>query len=237
MNNKIKKEFNSLANKKQAEISQRFFKTGKGEYGEGDIFLGIKVPIQRKAASRFKDLPLKDIEQLLHSKIHEYRMTAIIILVNQFKKADEDVKEKIYKLYLRNIKWVNNWDLVDSSARYIIGEYLLDKPRDILYKLAKSKMLWERRIAIISTFAFIRDNDFADVIKLAKILLNDKHDLMHKGCGCMLIEVGKKSDQGEKELIKFLDKYTLKMPRTSLRYAIERLSEMKRKYYLKFGKN
>ena len=232
----IKKELNSLANKKQAKISQRFFKTGHREYGEGDIFLGIKVPIQRKVADKFTNLPLEDIEQLLHSKIHEYRLTAIIISVNQFKKADEVLREKIYKLYLRNAKWVNNWDLVDSSAHYIVGEYLLDKPRNVLYELAKSKMLWERRIAVISTFAFIRYNNFKDTVKLAKILLNDKHDLMHKACGWMLREMGKKSEQGEKELIKFLDKHTLKMPRVMLRYAIERLPEMKRKYYLGLGK-
>ncbi len=233
----IKKELNSLANKKQAEISQRFFKTGKGEYGEGDIFLGIKVPVQRKVAVRFEDLTLKNIEQLLHSGIHEYRLTAIIILVNQFKKADEELKEKIYKLYLRNAKWVNNWDLVDSSAHYIVGEYLFNKPRDILLRLAKSKTLWERRIAVISTFAFIRYNDFKDIIKLAEILLNDKHDLMHKACGWMLRETGKKSENGEEELIKFLNKHALKMPRTMLRYAIERLPETKRKYYLGLGKN
>ena len=235
--NKIKKELNSLANKKQAKILQRFFKTGKGEYGEGDIFLGIKVPVQRKVAGRFEDLSLGDIEQLLHSSIHEYRLTAIIILVNQFKKADEDVKEKIYKLYLRNAKWVNNWDLVDLSAHYIVGAYLLDKQRDVLYKLAKSKMLWERRIAIIATFVFIRNNDFKDTIKLAQILLKDKHDLIHKACGWMLRETGKKSENGEKELIKFLNKHALKMPRTMLRYAIERLPETKRKYYLGLGKN
>ncbi|MEA1963171.1 MAG: DNA alkylation repair protein, partial [Patescibacteria group bacterium] len=202
-----------------------------------DVFLGIKVLVQRKVAGGFENLPLKNIEQLLHSKIHEYRMTAIIILVNQFKKADEKSRDKIYKLYLKNTKWINNWDLVDVSAHYIVGEYLLDKPRDILYKLAKSKMLWERRIAIISTFAFIRGNDFKNTIKLAKILLNDKHDLMHKACGWMLREVGKKFDQGEAELIKFLDKYALKMPRTMLRYAIERLDEKRRKYYLGLGKN
>ena len=235
--NKIKKELNSSANRKQAKILQGFFKTGKGEYGEGDIFLGIKVPVQRIVAGRFENLLLKDIEQLLHSKIHEYRMTAIIILVNQFKKVDEELKEKIYKLYLRNVKWINNWDLVDVSSHYIVGEYLLNKPRDILYKLAKSKMLWERRIAIISTFAFIRNNDFKDTIKLAQILLKDKHDLIHKACGWMLRETGKKSEQGEKELIKFLNKHTLKMPRTMLRYAIERLLEKKRKYYLGLGKN
>lgn len=233
---KIKKELDLLANKKQAKISQRFFKTSKGQYGEGDIFLGIKVPVQRKIAGRFENLSLKDVEELLHSKIHEYRMTAIIILVNQFKKADEKLKEKIYKLYLRNAKWVNNWDLVDVSAHCIVGEYLLDKPRDILYKLAKSKMLWERRIAIISTFEFIRSNDFKDTTKLAEILLNDNHDLTHKACGWSLREVGKKSEKGEKELIKFLDKYTLKMPRTMLRYAIERLDEKKRKHYLRLEK-
>ncbi|MCK4540474.1 DNA alkylation repair protein [Candidatus Parcubacteria bacterium] len=232
----IKKELDLLANKKQAEISRRFFKTGKGEYGEGDIFLGIKVPVQRKVALKFENLPLKDIERLLRSEIHEYRFTAAIILVNQFKKAKEKLKEKIYKLYLKNTNWINNWDLVDVSAHYIVGEYLLGNSRDVLYKLAKSKTLWDRRIAIISTFAFIRDNDFRDTIRLVEIFLNDKHDLMHKACGWMLREVGKKSEQGEKELVRFLDKYILKMPRTTLRYAIERLPETKRKYYLGLGK-
>lgn len=236
MVNRIKQELNKLANKNQAKILQGFFKTGIGQYGEGDIFLGIKVPVQRKVAVKYKDLSLSDAEELLHSKYHEHRLTAVIILVNQFKHGDKILQEKIFKLYLKNTKWINNWDLVDLSAHYIVGAYLLDKPRDILYRLAKSKMLWERRIAIISTFAFIRALDFKDTIKLAEILLGDKEDLMHKAVGWMLREMGKKSELGERELIKFLNKNALKMPRTCLRYAIERLDEGRRLYYLNFGK-
>lgn len=233
---KITKELNSLADKNQAKILQGFFKTGPGQYGEGDIFFGIKVPVQRMVATKFKNLSLKDAEELLHSKYHEHRLTAVIILVNQFKAGDEELREKIYKLYLKNTKWINNWDLVDLSAHYIIGAYLLDKSRDILYRLAKSKMLWERRIAIISTYAFIRAHDFKDTIRLAEILLDDKEDLMHKAVGWMLREMGKKSALGEKELILFLDKHALEMPRTCLRYAIERLDKERRLYYLNLGK-
>ncbi|KKQ53981.1 MAG: alkylation repair enzyme protein [Candidatus Falkowbacteria bacterium GW2011_GWF2_38_1205] len=194
------------------------------------------MPAQRMVASKFKNLSLKDAEDLLHSKYHEHRLTALIILVNQFKAGDEKLREKIYKLYLKNTRWINNWDLVDLSAHYIIGAYLLDKPRDLLYKLAKSKMLWERRIAIISTYAFIRAFDFKDTLKLSELLLGDKEDLMHKAVGWMLRELGKKSAIGEKELTSFLDKYALAMSRTCLRYAIERLDEEKRIYYLNLGK-
>lgn len=229
----IKKELFTLANKAQAAHLNRFFKTGPGQYGEGDVFLGIKVPVQRQVAAKYKDLELDEIEELLHEKFHEMRLTAIIILVNQFKKADKELRSKIVRLYLKNTKWINNWDLVDLSAHYIIGAYLLDKPRDVLYKLATSKMLWERRIAIISTFAFIRNGEYADTKKLSEILAGDKHDLMHKACGWMLREMGKR-DEGE--LIAFLDKNALKLPRTSLRYAIERLEEGKRRYYLGLGK-
>lgn len=229
----IRKEFLSLADKTQAQNLARFFKTGKGQYGEGDVFLGIKVPVQRQVAAKFKDLDLDELEELLYSGYHEMRLTALIILANQFKKADENLRGKIFKLYLGNTKWINNWDLVDLSAHYIVGAYLLDKPREILYKLAGSKLLWERRIAVISTFAFIRNGEYEDSKNLCEILAGDKHDLIHKACGWMLREIGKKD---EKVLLEFLDKNTLKLPRTCLRYAIERLGEERRKYYLGLGK-
>jgi 3-methyladenine DNA glycosylase AlkD len=220
----LKKELKKLADPRQAEILQGFFKTGKGKYGEGDIFLGIKVPEQRKVADKFEDLSLEDLEKLLDSKIHEHRMSALFILIKQYEKADEEYKKEIFNFYLKNTKNINNWDLVE-----IVGDYLLNKPRSILYKLAKLNNLWERRIAIISTWIFIRNNEFDDTLKIAKILLNDKHDLIHKAVGWMLREVGKRDQKVEEE---FLKKYYLKMPRTMLRYAIERFSEKKRKFYL-----
>lgn len=233
---KTKKELKALADPEKAKILQRFFKTGKGEYGEGDRFLGICVPDQRKVARKFLNMRLEETENLLHSRIHEYRLTAVIIMVEKSKRGNEEEQEKIYKLYLKNTKWINNWDLVDLSAHYIVGAFLLDKPRKSLYSLAKSDLLWERRIAMISTFAFIRVGEFSDTLKLAKALLKDEHDLMHKAVGWMLREMGKKSDEGHEELIRFLDKHTLQMPRTMLRYSIERLPEKQRLYYLNLGK-
>jgi 3-methyladenine DNA glycosylase AlkD len=226
----LKKELKKLANPSQAKILQGFFKTGKGEYGEGDIFLGIKVPIQRNLVKEFKDLKLPDIQKLLNSKIHEERLIALFILIRQNGNADEIGKKQIYNFYLSKAKNINNWDLVDLSAPNIVGNYLLDKKRDVLYKLVRSKNLWERRIVVLSCFSFIRNNDFKDIIKISGILLKDKHDLIHKATGWMLRETGKRN---EKELKKFLDKYYKKMPRTMLRYAIEKLSEKKRKFYLK----
>ena len=225
----LKKELKELSNPKQAEILQGFFKTGKGEYGEGDIFLGIKVPVQRKVANKFQDLSLEDLEELLNTKIHEYRMTALFILIEQYERGDKIEKKKIFNFYLKNTRNINNWDLVDVSAPKIVGDYLLNKPRSVLYKLAKSNNLWERRIAIISTFTFIRNNEFRDTLKIAEILLNDKHDLIHKAVGWMLREVGKRDQKTEEE---FLQKHYLKMPRVMLRYAIERFEERKRKFYL-----
>jgi len=225
----FKKELKKLSNPKQAEILQRFFKTGKGEYGEGDIFLGIKVPEQRKVVNKFEDLSLEDLEKLLSSKIHEYRMLALLILIRQYEKADEREKKKIFKFYLKNTININNWDLVDISAPKIVGDYLLNKPRKILYKLVSSDNLWEKRIAIISTFTFIRNNEFDDTLKISKIFLSDKHDLIHKAVGWMLREVGKRDQKVEEE---FLEKYYSKMPRTMLRYAIEKFEEKKRKFYL-----
>ena len=220
-----------LANPKQAKLLQRFFKTGKGEYGEGDIFLGIKVPEQRKIAKKYPDLSLKEIQELLLSKIHENRLTSLFVLIEQYKKSDEKGKKEIFGFYLKNTKNINNWDLVDLSAPKIVGDYLLDKNRSILYKLAKSKSLWERRISILSTAAFIWNNEYKDTLKISGILLNDKHDLIHKGVGWMLREVGKRVSQEKEE--EFLRKHYKKMPRTMLRYAIERFSEKKRKFYMK----
>ena len=225
----LKSELGKLADKKQAKILAGFFKTGPGEYGEGDIFLGIKVPVQRKIARGYENLSLIDLQKLLNSKIHEYRLIALLILISQYKKFDNQSKKKIVEFYLQNTKNINNWDLVDVSCPRILGDYLLNKPRKILYQLAKSKNLWEKRIAIISTLAFIVEKQFDDTIKISEILLNDKHDLIHKAVGWMLREAGKRD---EAVLIRFLNKHYRVMPRTTLRYAIERLSEKKRKYYL-----
>ena len=227
----IKKELNSLASKKDAQILQRFFKTGVGEYGEGDIFLGIRVPIQRQIVKKYWEMDLKDLESLLKTKIHEYRLGALLILVKKFETGDERLKKKIFNLYLKNTKYINNWDLVDLSAPNIVGNYLLDKDRGILYKLAKSKSLWERRISVLACFSFIRNQEAKDILKISQILLKDEHDLIHKAVGWMLRELGKRVDQGLEE--RFLTKYYKSMPRTMLRYAIERFSESKRKYYLK----
>lgn len=227
---KIKSELQKLSNPKKAEIYQRFFKTGKGQYGEGDIFIGLTVPEMRGVAKDYMDLSLDDLQNLLNEKIHEYRLVAIIILTNRYKKGDEKQKKDIFDLYLKNFGNINNWDLVDLSAPHIVGDYLLDKPRDILYEFAKSDHLWTRRISILATFTFIRNGQFDDALKISEILLNDKHDLIHKAVGWMLREVGKKELDVEYE---FLEKHYKKMPRTMLRYAIEKFDEEKRKYYMK----
>lgn len=226
----LKKELKSKASSKRAKNLQRFFKTGPGEYGEGDIFLGIKLPDSRVIVKKYGGLDLRKVEKLLHSKIHEERSVALGILVQQFQKGDKKQKEKIFKFYLKNTKNVNNWDLVDGSAHKIVGEYLIDKPKKILYQLAKSKNLWERRIAVISTLQFIKDNKFKESLKISEIFLKDEHDLIHKAVGWMLREIGKKSLKTEE---KFLKKHYKKMPRTMLRYAIERFPEKRRKMYLK----
>jgi 3-methyladenine DNA glycosylase AlkD len=230
----FKKEFNTLKNPAQAKVLSGFFKTGKGQYGEGDIFLGIKVPTQRETIKKYYDLDFKDLQELLNSKIHEYRLSALFILVKKFTAAvkvqDEKAQVKIYNFYLKNARNINNWDLVDLSAPNIVGQYLLAKNREILYDLVKSKNLWERRIAVLATFTFLRQKDFKDILKIAEILLRDEHDLIHKSVGWMLREAGKRD---VKVLYKFLDKNYQKMPRTMLRYAIEKLPELERKKYLK----
>lgn len=225
MLNNLIKELNSLENSKQANLLSSFFKTKKGQYGEGDIFLGIKVPIQRKIAKRYKSLKLTEIQKLLNSNIHEYRLTALIILILQYKNN----KEKIFNFYLKNTKNINNWDLVDITAPRIVGHFLLNKDKKILHKLAKSNNLWEKRIAIVSTLNFIKNNQLNHTLKISKILLNDKHDLIHKAIGWMLREIGKKD---QKLLEQFLDQNIKQIPRTTLRYAIEKFPKQKRKEYL-----
>ena len=229
MPSNIKHDLEKLADPKKAKILSRFFKTGKGEYGEGDIFLGIKVPDQRKVAAKYKDITLEDVQELLESKIHEHRLTSLFILVSKYKKADDPGKKEIVDFYLKNTKNINNWDLVDSSAPYILGNYLRDKGKPILYTLAKSGNLWERRIAMLSTYAFIRTNEFEDTLKIAEILLSDKHDLIHKAVGWMLREVGNRDPEKEEE---FLKKHCKMMPRTMLRYAIEKFNKEKKNVYL-----
>jgi 3-methyladenine DNA glycosylase AlkD len=229
----VKKELEKLSDPKQAKILQRFFKTRKGEYGEGDIFLGIKVPKQREIAKKFPKLALKEIRKLLDSGVHEHRMIGLFILIANYEKAkkeaNEPEKKKIFDFYLKNAKKINNWDLVDLSAPNIPGDYLLCRKRKILYKLAKSKNLWEKRIAILATYAFIKNNESSDTLKISEMLLKDKHDLIHKAIGWMLREIGKRDLAAEE---KFLKKYYKKMPRTMLRYAIEKFPEGKRKFYL-----
>lgn len=227
---KMKRELNKLKNPQKAKILSRFFKTGKGEYAEGDIFLGLTVPQERQVAKRYPHLTLKELEKLLSSKIHEYRLTALVILVNKYRKADNKEKRGIFNFYLARTKNINNWDLVDLSTSNIVGSYLLNEDKSILYKLAKSKNLWERRIAILSTYAFIKNGQFADTLKISKILLSEEHDLIHKAVGWMLREVGKRD---QKILEDFLKNYSQKMPRIMLRYAVEKFSEEKRKFYMK----
>ena len=227
--NAVKRELKKISAPEKARASAWFFKTGKGEYGYGDVFYGVTVPEQRKIAGKFADLPLAEIGKLLKNKVHECRLTALFILVGKFKKAKTIEQNKIAKFYIAHKKYINNWDLVDSSAPYILGRYFLDKDKEILYKLARSKSLWDRRIAVLSAGGFIRENRFEDVLRISEILLGDKHDLVHKAVGWMLREVGKRSAETEE---KFLKKHAGAMPRTMLRYAIEKFSSEKRKYYL-----
>jgi len=227
MLNEIKKELQSKSSPEKAKIYQRFFKTGKGEYGEGDVFIGLTVPEQRTLAKKYIDLELKDVGILLNNKIHEYRLTGFLILVYKFEKGNQ---EKIYNFYLENIKNANNWDLIDCIADKIIGKYLIDKDKKTLYEFANSDNLWKKRIAIISTFEFIKKNKFEDTLKISEILLNDKHDLIHKSVGWMLREIGKRDLKIEED---FLKKYYKKMPRTMLRYAVERFDEKKKEFYLR----
>ncbi len=224
------KELKSLKNSDQAKILARFFKTGKGEYGEGDKFLGLKVPVIRKYAKKYVSLNFQQVQLLLDNEFHEIRLCGAIILTYKYEKSGDIEKKRIFDFYIKNSKKMNNWDLVDLTAPKISGPYLFDKDRSILNKFVKSKNLWERRIAVMSTFSFIRQNDFEDCLKFCEILLSDRHDLIHKACGWMLREIGKRD---ERVLTDFLEKHIRNIPRTELRYAIEKLDEKKRKYYLK----
>jgi len=213
-----------------AAHTQRFFKNGKGEYGEGDRFLGIRMPVLRAQAKRFRDIPLTDISVLLESAFHEERLLALLLMVRRFQRADADHKAAVYRLYLSRTAYINNWDLVDSSAPQIVGAYLADKDRSLLYELAQSAVFWERRIAIMATFYFIRRNDVTDALEISAILVEDKEDLIHKAVGWMLREIGKRNPAAEKA---FLKVHYQNMPRTMLRYAIEKFPEAERKRYLK----
>jgi 3-methyladenine DNA glycosylase AlkD len=231
----IRKELASCSSKAKAKILQRFFKTGPGEYAQGDKFIGVKVPDMRKIARGHLDLKEKDLLVLLRSCVHEERLLALLIFIAKFEKAGEKEKAGIYRSYLQNTGYINNWDLVDLSAPQIVGAYLADKDKKPLYGLARSKSLWERRISIIATFNFIKEGNFKETLSLAEMLLADKHDLIHKAVGWMLREVGKRG--GQEKLEQFLNYYAPQMARTTLRYAIERFPEKLRQKYLAFSRS
>ena len=226
----IKAELAHLGDANRAAATQRFFKTGKGEYGEGDVFRGIAVPVLRTLAAKYKSTNLTDAEELLHSTFHEDRLLALLILGKMFASADAPLRSEIYKCYLRNTRFINNWDLVDSSAGYIVGRFLADKDKTLLSTLAHSDVLWERRIAILSTSYFIGNGHFEETFRISDILLTDREDLIHKAVGWMLREVGKRDLEAEEA---FLQERYARMPRTMLRYAIERFPETRRQAYLK----
>jgi 3-methyladenine DNA glycosylase AlkD len=227
----VLKQVAKYCNKDKGDFLARFFKTGVGEYSEGDVFYGLTVPTSRKIASNYTEIDWVSLENLLRNEVHEVRLIALIILHTKYKKAkNEKEKEKIVKFYLKNISYVNNWDLVDVSSYNILGAYFKDKDdRSILIKLSKSKKLWQERIAIVSTFAFIKNDDLDLIFYFGEYFINHKHDLIHKALGWMLREAGKRD---EKRLKEFLEKNKSKMPRTMLRYAIEKFPEKERKYFL-----
>jgi 3-methyladenine DNA glycosylase AlkD len=227
--NDARQALRQLASAEVAASAARFFKTGPGQYGEGDVFIGVRVPALRKLAREHRGLPLAEVESLLASPIHEERLLALLVLVGSVARCDETWRKTVFDLYLRSTHRVNNWDLVDTSAPTLVGGYLADKPRSPLVALAKSASLWERRIAIIATQHFIRRDEFADTLALARLLLADPEDLIHKATGWMLREVG---DRDEPALEAFLREHAPAMPRTMLRYAIEKLPDDKRKDYL-----
>ncbi|WP_291099618.1 MULTISPECIES: DNA alkylation repair protein [unclassified Empedobacter] len=229
----LKSTLQDLADEEKAKIMMRFFKTGKGEYSEGDIFLGISVPNQRLIAKEFyQQVSLNDIKNLLNSNIHEYRLTALLILVSKYEKSkDELVRKEIIDFYLAQTSQINNWDLVDTSCYKILGHYCFHQKREeLLFELADSDDLWEKRIAIVSTMYFIKQKSFSIVPEIVLKNLNHSHDLMHKANGWMLREMG---NMNEEKLIEFLDEYTLQMPRTTLRYALEKIDPILKDYYMK----
>jgi 3-methyladenine DNA glycosylase AlkD len=228
----LKLEIRESADPEKAKTLLRFFKTGPGQYGEGDRFLGLTVPVQRAIAHRYRDLPAADAEKLLASKVHEDRLIALMLLTGLYDRGDEVARNAIIRIYLSNTAHVNNWDLVDLSAPVLLGRHLLDRDRGLLFRLARSKSLWERRIAIIATLAFIRKGDLGTTFDIAELLLYDRHDLIHKAVGWMLREAGKRDPEAEK---RFLDRHAATMPRTMLRYAIEKFPEKLRRTYLAGG--
>jgi len=226
----IRKKLQQLGSEEKAKVLKKFFKTGPGEYGEGDVFIGVGVPELRKMVKEYPDITIEESVQLLRSRIHEERMLALLILVGKYSKGNEDVKKRIYELYLQHTKFINSWDLVDGSAHHIVGDFLMDKSKEPIYRLAKSNNLWERRIAILSTFRFIKYDNYLETLKISRILLTDEQDLIHKAVGWMLREIGKRHISTEEI---FLKKYYKRMPRTMFRYAIEKFPESKRQKYLK----
>jgi 3-methyladenine DNA glycosylase AlkD len=226
----LKESLRNLGDPTIAEHAQRFFKSAQGEYGEGDRFLGIRAPVLRRYAREYRDLPLEQLHLLLYSAYHEERLCALLILVLKYTQASEQDRELVFQYYLSNTDYINNWDLVDSSAYHIVGVHLEKRDRQILYSLASSQSLWERRIAIISTLHFIKNQEYEDTLAIAHRLLNDSHDLIHKAVGWMLREVGNRDLAVEQA---YLDEHYQYMPRTMLRYAIEKFPEKLRKAYLK----
>jgi len=229
--NKVQREIKKLASPTRAGLLGRFFKTGPGQYGEGDKFLGLTVPQVRIIVKKYyQALTLPETAKLLASPYHEFRLTGALILIAKYQTAEIKNKKKFFAFYFENIKAFNNWDLVDLTAHKIVGDYLLDKDRKILFSLAKSPNLWERRVSVIASFAFINNRQFSESLKLAKILLTDCHDLVHKAVGWMLREVGKRD---QPVLLKFLNQHASTMPRVMLRYALEKLPKKQRQYYLR----
>jgi 3-methyladenine DNA glycosylase AlkD len=226
----LREKLQALADPKQAANLRRFFKTGFGEYGEGDRFLGLRVPQLRQLAKAHRDCPLSEIKKLLKSPIHEARLLALLLLVQRYQQGNAKEQERLYKLYLASTRHINNWDLVDSSAPYIVGAWLYQRSRKPLYQLSESSAMWERRIAILATFHFIKQGELQESLNIAERLLNDEHDLIHKAVGWMLREVGKRDMKMEEA---FLKQHYKSMPRTMLRYAIERFPERRRQAYLK----
>ena len=226
----ITNKLQALSDAEKREIFPKFFKAGKGEYGEGDRFLGVTVPNIRAIAKQHKDISIEEIRELIQSEWHEVRLCALIIMVEKSKKKDEALRKELFNLYLSQTKRINNWDLVDLSCRFIIGEYLLDKSRDILYQLAQSPLLWDNRIAIVSTYAFIRKGQLEDTYALSDLMMQHPHDLMHKAIGWMLRETGKRNPE---RLYDYVMSHRADMPRTMLRYAIEKFSPKERAILMK----
>ena len=234
----VKEALDEYSSPERAKSNEWFFKTAEGQYGYGDVFVGVSVPDQRKVAKLYGDLSLEDLEKLLHSKVHEHRLTAVFILVNKYKKADIDAQKQIYEFYLNNMAYINNWDIVDSSASYVVGEFLYSystysHAKSVLLSLSRSGLIWERRIAIMATFAYIYHGESKMTFEIAKVLLHDDHDLIQKAVGWMLREVGKRVSRDD-EVAFLLEGGRYKtMPRTMLRYAIERFDEPQRQAFLK----